>query len=608
MKLPFNYGKSAPLLLVSLLVAGTSGNALAEPHSASVDKIIVSATKTPHTLGDVPVAAEVITREELLERNVRTVPEALEQVTGIVIDANSGSWGDKGKAGLQGLDPSHSLVLVDGQRILGGHENAVDLQQISIDMIERIEIVKGSASALYGSDAIGGVINIITRKAPSGPEFSGSLAMGSRGTTEGSFSAGAGSKTVKGRLQYTYRESDTFDEVYRYGEHILQGTVSFDLAEHAGLDIKPYYSYQEMPEEERTQERQGLNVLYNWEPDDRSSLRVRGSYFDYQQWTADRSTDYSLDNYEFEIGYSRMILDRHLLTAGYEFWLEKRDDEGKDLDIDQELHSVYLQDEIDLAPVVVVLGARLDAHEEWGEEINPKASLMYTLSEGLKLRASVGTAFKAPSLLKLYGDGWMMGPFLMHSNPELEPEKSVGYQAGIEYAVNRDVDAEVSFFRNDIEDLIVERIVYGMPLPFDIYWENVEKAMTQGVEVNLKTRLSDGISARIGYTWLDTEDKDTGNELTYRPEHKLFAGLDFRIRSAGLGLHLETKYTGERWEDDDNTLRLDDYWICNASLTKELGEHVQAFVRVDNIFDERNIEDEYDIDGIEFLAGVRMRL
>ncbi|UZJ36963.1 MULTISPECIES: TonB-dependent receptor plug domain-containing protein [unclassified Prosthecochloris] len=608
MKLHFNNRRIGSLALVLLFFAGSSGKVTAEPRNETLDKIVVSATKTPHTLGDVPVAAEVITREELLEKNVRTVQEALEKTTGLTIEANSGSYGDKGHVSIHGLEFRHTLVLIDGQRILGGHQNAIDIQQISIEMIERIEILKGPASALYGSDAVGGVINIITRGTPDSPEFSGSLGMGSRGTTIGTVSAGTGTGKLGGRFNYTYRESDGVDKEFDpYYEHILQGTLSYDLSETMDIDLKPYYSYSEMSKQDRFQERYGLNALFKWEPDDVSTARIRGSLFDYHHWTDDRATDYVLDDYELEVGYSRVLFDKHLVSAGYEFWQEEREDESKSLFVDQNLHSFYLQDEIDLSPVVIVLGGRLDAHEKWGEEINPKASVMYKASDALTFRASVGTAFKAPSLLKLYGD-WMMGPYLVHANPDLEPEKSLGYQAGAEYAFSKDVTGKVSLFRNELEDLIDTRIVRMGPPPWDMYYENVDEAMTQGVEVNLDARLNDNISARAGYTLLDTENKLTGKELVHRPDHKFFAGVDFRIPVADLRMHIESAYTGERWDDEDNTIRLDDFWIWSASIAKEFGEYTEVFVKVDNIFDEKDIDDEYDIDGVEFLAGVRVDL
>ena len=475
-------------MLAAFFATTPVGSALAES-SAEVEKIIVSATKTPHTLGDVPVAAEVITREELQERNVRTVQEALEISTTLVVESTSG-YNNRGLIGMQGLEPRHTLVLIDGQRVQGGHQNAMDIQQVSIEMIERIEIVKGPASALYGSEAVGGVINIITRDAPKEPEFSGSLGMGTRGTTIGSVSAGAGTENIGGHINYTYRESEGIDkDLDPYYEHVLQGTLSFDLSDKADLKIKPYYSFYEATalDPEVTQERYGVNTLFSWRPDELSTIRLRGSYFNYHLLEADESTDTILSNTEFEAGFSRLLFGSHLVTAGYEYWLDDRDSESQQLFLNQELHSVYLQDEIDLSPVVLVLGGRLDMHEDWGEEFNPRASLMYDATDKLTFRASVGTGFKAPSLLKL--NGFQHGRIIAHGNPDLKPEKSVGYQAGVDYKFCKGVSAGVSVFRNDIEDLI--ETIFRFP---NMYFDNVEEAMDPGGRGQ-----SQGLSHRLHY-------------------------------------------------------------------------------------------------------------
>ncbi|MGB8246523.1 MAG: TonB-dependent receptor [Chlorobium sp.] len=601
-------GKKVCRTLMALAVAGFAGEAQAATESPVLDKIVVSATKTPHTLGDVPVDAEVITREELLKRNVQSAQDALDQTTGLLVGKTSSGWGSKGTVRVYGLSAKYTLVLVDGQRLLGGHQNAIDLQQISIDMIERIEILKGPASALYGSDAVGGVVNIITRKGADKPEFSGSLAMGSRGTAVGSLSGGAGSENIRTRFSYTYRESDGVDEeLDSYSEHILQGTVSLKLAEKAEFTLKPYYSFQDMPDQDTKQERYGINAMLDWAPDDLSSVKLRGSFFDFSYKTD--TDDTVLDNYEFELLYSRMLFESHLMTAGYEFWNERRDyyaSAGTNSKIDQTLNSFYLQDEIDLSPVVLVLGARLDSHERWGEEINPKASVMFKATDDLKFRASVGRAFKAPSLLSLY-DEWMMGSITVHPNPDLKPEKSLGYQLGVEYAFSPDIVAKASWFRNDLEDMI-KSTVTRVSGRMHMYYENVDQAMTQGVELNLDARISDCVSAKVGYTWLDTEDKLTGKELTYEPESKFVSGLNFTFCPASLTLGLEASYTGARFTDAANTEKLDGFWVCNATLTKKFTEQTEAFIRIDNLFGEENITDEYDIDGTEFLAGLRVKI
>ena len=574
----------------------------------NLGQVIVTATKTEHTLGDVPVAAEVITKEEIKAKNIKTVQDALKYLAGVKINKNSSHWGDKGKVQFQGLDEKHTLILVDGQRILGGHKSAVDLQQISIEMVERIEVVKGPASSLYGSDAIGGVINIITKSAPEEPFVSASTSFGSRGTQTHEVSCGAKKDKLGSFLNYTYRESEGVSKkTDQYWENIFQTSFEYEFTPESKLTLKPYYSEHRMKYEGRKQQRLSLNSIWEWAPDELSKLNLRGSWFNYKHWTADKSSNWHTDSYETEINYSRLIMDIHTLTGGYHYNREDVDDKGKAYKADQTLHSFFVQDEIDFEPFTLVLGTRIDEHDKWGTEVNPKASLLYKATEDFKLRASFGTAFRGPSLSKLYADGWRMGPYLVHANPDLKPEESIGYQAGAEYIFSEKLLGKLSFFRNEVEDLISYRIVKAGRPPWDLYWKNIDEARTQGVELSLASQIIDNLTARLGYTFLDTEDKNTKKELIERPEHKLTLEFDWIIPEIDLNVNLSGEYIGRRYADAANTDRLGGYTIFNLALTKDIGENASVFARVDNIFGKKNISDEYDIDGTEFLGGVKIK-
>jgi outer membrane receptor for ferrienterochelin and colicin len=571
-----------------------------------LDKIIVSGTKTEHTLGDVPVEAQVITREEIQKKNIKTVQDALKLLPGVIIGENSGSWGNKGNISMQGLDASMTLILLNGQRYTGGHDS-VDVQSIPIDMIERIEVVAGPASSLYGSDAMGGVVNIITRSSVEKNTFSGATSFGSDNTQIHEATAGFRRDSFSSLLSYTYRGSDGVEkETDRYREHLFQGSLRYAFGPDSTFTVLPYYSRHKMSYENRVQERRGASSIWEWSPDSLSKLNVRGSVLHYDHATGDKSSNWDTRSYEGEVSYTRLVAGNHLLTGGYQYSMDDIDDKGKDYTADQYLNSFYAQDEISLAPFVIVLGSRLDLHDRWGSEANPKASVLYNVTESLKIRGSVGTAFKGPPLVRLYGDGWRMGPYLVHANPDLEPEKSTGYQVGVEYSFTEGFLGKLSFFRNDIKDLISSRIVRNTPPPHDLYWYNVDEAMTRGVEASIAARLARNLSARAGYTYLDTEDKTLDRELTYRPRHKLSMELGYTIPDLGLHLDFSGAYTGQRYDDEYE--KLGGYTLFNVALIKDITRNIQATVRVENILGKKNIPDEYDIDGTWFLAGMRVNL
>ena len=627
----FLFGTIFAICLFGLAVF-SQAEAQEEEKGFNLGQVVVTATKTEHTLGDVPIAVEVITKEEIKAKNIKTVQDALKYLTGVEINKSCGTWGDKGKVQLQGLDEKHTLILVDGQRFLGGHGSAVDLQQIPIDMIERIEVVKGPASALYGSDAIGGVINIITKSAPEKPFISASTSFGSRRTQIHEVSGGFKKDKFGSFFDYVYRESDGVQHEFYYTdskgrlrkssdwykEDILQGSLSYEFSPQSRVFLKPYYSKHIMKDEityqaklqNRIQERVGLNSIWEWSPDELSKLKLRGSLFSYEHRTTDKDSDWDNDNYEVELNYSRLVFDNHTLSGGCHYHKEDVDDRGKAYEADQTLYSFFVQDEIDFSPFVLVLGTRIDEHDKWGTEVNPKVSLLYKVTEDFKLRGSVGTAFRAPSLVKLYADGWKMGLWTVHANSDLKPEESIGYQLGAEYTFSEKLLTKLSFFRNEVENLISHKIVSGPPpgpMGDDMYWENIDEATTQGIEFSLASQIIDNLTARLGYTFLDTEDKSTKKELIERPKHKLTLEFDWMIPKIALNVNLAGEYIGRRYADAANTNRLGGYTIFNLALTKDIGEHAQVFARVDNIFGKKNISDEYDIDGTEFLGGLKVK-
>ncbi|MFO7569317.1 MAG: TonB-dependent receptor plug domain-containing protein, partial [Smithellaceae bacterium] len=256
-----------------------------------LDQVVISATRTEHTLGDVPVAAEVITKEEIEQKQIKTIADALKLLPGVEINQTSGSWGDKGKIQMQGLDAKHTLILVDGQRWIGGHGDATDMQSIPIEMVERIEVLKGPSSALYGSEAIGGVVNIITKQAQKEYSLSASSAIGSRATQIHEITGGIKKGGFGGLLSYTYRESDGVDkETDHYLEHLITGALGYDVTPNLKVKVRPFYSEHKMDTDERTQERIGVNTSVEWAPDSLSKLTLGGSFFDYRHYTGDESS------------------------------------------------------------------------------------------------------------------------------------------------------------------------------------------------------------------------------------------------------------------------------------------------------------------------------
>jgi outer membrane receptor for ferrienterochelin and colicins len=440
------------LVFSFFLLVGLTVTTKAEGQEDTVEEkvlgevVVTADAKTEQKESDAPVVMEVITAEELEEANVKTVLEALDYMNGVnaIQSSNTASWGTNGIR-LRGMESDHTLVLIDGQRFHGGH-SCVDLSTISIEMVERIEVVKGPASVVYSSNNMGGVVNIITKKPTKEPHGTFSVGGGTRATRSYGVSAGLGKDKLGGVLSYTYQETDGVNKVTdENNEKIFNASFGYDFNSKSRLEINPYYSKQHHEHDGtnlnwsgRIQERNGLNFNWKLTPDKISGLYLRGSLFKYKHWTESKFGDYAEDYTEAEIGYNRLLGRQHLLTIGAQHYLEEFDLDNINLKYegDQTNDSYFIQDEMDFGPVQVVLGTRVNRHDMLGTKVCSSLGLSYQLNEQGRIRGSIGQAFKTPHMVWIYGGTWYGSGYLVHANPELQPEESIGYQLGMDYRSN----------------------------------------------------------------------------------------------------------------------------------------------------------------------------
>ncbi len=575
-------------------------------------EIVVTGTRTNHTVGDTPVAAEVVTKQEIKQQNVKEIQDAFSTMSGVRMRKTSGSWGNKGNIELQGMDANHTLILVDGQRYTGGH-GGVDLASIPLDMVQKIEVVKGPSSVLYGSDAMGGVVNVITKSAvDKKPSFNLSSTVGSYKT---SIIEAGGNYSKHGfgvSMNVTKKDSNGVNkDTDQISETAVSGNLSYRFSPELSLSLSPRYEYTKLDKQDRMQKRFAINSLLSWRNNKGSVLKVRGSLFNYKHYTTTKSSDWDDTTYEAEVIGTHAFNKNNVVTAGYHMQHEKIEDRGKGYEADQTMHSFFAQDEITLNPVTLVLGARIDSHNEWGTQFNPKATAMFKVSDSFKIRASAGKSFRGPKLVKLYGS-WNMGSFIVKPNADLKPEESTGYQAGIEWKMNQKVFFNASLFHNDIDNLISSRFDRSSR-PWVLSWINVAEARTQGLDFSIKTVITSDFTAKAGATFLKTKDKLTDEKLLNKPDNSAFLSLNYKFRSIGLNVNVTGNYTGKRTIEKKvgrSYVRtdLDSFATVDLSVSKKISSMGRIFLKVTNLLDKKDVYDEYNIDGARIFAGFELNL
>ena len=546
--------------------------------AVELEKTVVTATET-EGLSEASAFTTVITKEQIEAANLDNISDALRLAPNVWQKRN---YSPK-------IHGQPALVLIDGQMVTTGgcpgRGRVAELDEFSVDQIERIEIITGGQAVLYGEDAMGGVINIITKSPTKKPTFSASSSIASHDTEAYKVSHGYKPGKFGYLFNYSHMETDGIvEEKDKKRNDELWVNLTYDFSPTNKLTFIPkYFERTKLPKgsEKTIYRRHMLNASWDYKIDDISALNVMGSYLNRDYSTSSTSRK---ERTEAKVTYNRLLFWSNLVTSGYQFWKERSYGERIDC------HSIVLHDEINLDPFIVTLGVRADHHSRYENYYSPSAGLVYKITDDLKLRGSVGKGIRYNAYAATYYDEWNYSRGKWYYRPlDLDPEHLTSYEIGGEYRILENLLATVSLFRDDIEDK-VQTVDTGTTITRDgitaPLWErkNIGKARTEGVDVVFSSEITKNLFGSVGYSFLDTKNKDTGKELTYNPEHKLNFILNWNIPDYSLKAHWRTEYVGEKWQDSNNTKKLSDYWVSNVSLAKGITKHGKLTFSVDNLF------------------------
>ncbi len=604
--------------LFSFFLLTTSQIHAQEPIQLS--PVVISATSTEKQLRDAPATVTVIGYEELQERPVQDLSDALRGTSGVTI--NSIGLNRRGIS-IRGMPEEHTLILIDGKRINRATSAIAhadyDLNWMPAEAIERIEVVRGPMSSLYGSDSLGGVVNIITRKATDiwkgSISTKGGLQQGTGGET---YQAGSyvGGPIVPGRLGLSvYAEAHGRDmtrdaedarvsELDARDSKIGSATLTWTPDERQRVDLTYGYGT----------EKRSYDILSGSTPYT-STDNVQRQHFSLSHqsdWQWGKSTFRAYRSYLYRknrrtqgtpSGPQKLtddIVDGHvsvpvlgwnLVTAGGEWRHEQLEDPtvngfGEE---DAEHQALFLQDEIALGDSwSLLLGSRSDHHEKFGWHQSPRTYLVYHATEAFTIKGGVGQGFKAPTLKQLspgYSASAAGGRFTILGNPDVQPEINTMYEVGAAYD-GKDWSLSGSLFQNDLEDLIQTTCIAscGVFGAEQRTYENVDKARIRGIEVGGRTTLTDQLDLEANYVFLRTEDLSTGLELEERPRHSANVAMSW-YPTDDLTVRVRNEYVGRQTVDPSSSTRevLSGYAIWSIDVSRQLTESVALKGGIQNL-------------------------
>lgn len=634
------------------------------PRAWVIDEVVVTGTRSPHMLKEVPVQTEVIGTREFRRTGAKTVDEALAWSVGANVQHDLSGEG----VTLRGMDKDRVLILVDGERAMGRVRGSIDLSQYSLGGVDRIEVVKGTGSTLYGSEAVGGVVNIITRRPEHEKPSIGFYADGgTHGTTSPAADLSFRLGGVAALLAAKYHHTDGFDldksTPHTNGQEAidrvnLNAKLSASPAERWRLgwsgrfmgEDRDWKESEVFPpdlvfvyDDNETNRRYESSVSLNYENGDHYSmgLRLFGTYYDHrweknaagggQQIDASETDDTFL---EASYTSNYVIGDGHRMTYGLD--ANRQDLTSTELDESakpDDAGAGYFQYEY--APVKTMTflpGIRFDHHSSFGDHWNPSLNVMVAPSERWKLRGSIARGFRAPSIKEQYfvfdhtAAGYVVygGSVALPSGLEA-PE---GYAAlDAETSVNSSISAELSygsigmhritFFNNDLTNLIDFTLLGFTPT----YWrgiyvyQNIGKALTRGIEWESRVKLGSLLDLSLSYDYLHTRDRETDEELLNRPAHTVKAVLAAYDPGSGFGGSFWGDYASRKlWVSLSNTGQQESdptYAPARTTLNlngfKRFSNGLEAFLRLENLLDETDMVYGY-WPGFRIFGGLKYQM
>jgi vitamin B12 transporter len=599
--------------------------AQAAQDEAAVEAVIVTATRQAQRAADALASVEVLEREDIERAGHASLIEVLQALPGLRVSSNGGP-GANANVFIRGAESRHTLLLIDGLRVGSATSGAPSLENIPLGMIERIEILRGPASALYGSEAIGGVIQIFTRRGQRGFQPEVFVGYGTNATRKAALTLAGGVERLRYSLSAGRERTDGFrsktdpdywrssptrtsywddDDGYR-NDHI-SGSLSlgFRARDEIGLTFMrsegrnrydasatSYFdSYMD-----KKSSMSGVHLRNELLPGWSSTLRVGQSEEDALNRASAAAPSRFRTRQEQLAWQHDVALPLGSLLAAYERVNSKVDSTTNYDRTTRRVDSVLLGWSAKVGAHHLQLNARHDDNSQFGDKTTGLLAYGYDITPAWRVRGSVATAFNAPTFNQLY---WPMTTVTSyHGNPDLKPERALNRELGLRWSGTLQ-SVELTYFDNRVKDLIASNPVHALRGQ----QVNVAEARMKGAELAYYLSL-DTVTLAAGVDYLDARNEQTGERLPRRAARAGFVRLS---HSAGrLDWGMELNGAGRRYDDARNATELHGYGLLGAHVHYRLATDWRLEARADNILDKRyELARGYRTPGRTVFVGLR---
>ncbi|NBB12338.1 TonB-dependent receptor domain-containing protein [Pseudomonas sp. SLFW] len=601
-------------LLLSLL---PSAHAFADTpnreDALKLPDVLISANRQVEQRDASTAANTVFTRADIERLQPTSVTDLLNRVPGVQV-AQSGGRGSLPGIYIRGTKAAQSLVLVDGQRIANATSADSALQYLNVDQIERVEVLRGSRSVVYGADAIGGVIQIFTRRgAEQGLQARLHTGFGNRGTSQNSLGLSGGDERTHFNLSTSLDETNGIDrtgpsfasdadhDAYRNKSYSLNLSHWLNDDVEIGVNVldnkgktefdNPFglfdpVTFNSVGQQQYSDfELSSLGTYLDARINERWKTRLEVGHSENREKTADKLSDdhYVFNTYRDSVNWQNDLTldDRNSLMLGADGY-EDRVNSSTAFDEDSRWNrAVFVQHRFKGDGFSTELGLRHDKNQQFGSQNTWSGALTIPLNDANDVLFSYTEGFRAPTFNDLYYPGF--------SNPNLKPEHSKSYEVQWRSRLSETRKLEASLYRTDLKDAIA--------LDADFTPQNIGSARINGFEASLEQQLF-GWTGKLGASIIDPEDRDTGHTLNRRARRTLNLDLDRQFDRLGVGASWQA--VSSSYNDEANTQDIGGYALFGLRSSWKASRDVKLEFKLDNALDKRYSRTLYSFDGSNY--------